>query len=114
MSTLSTTTTRPRHPMKRTVAALALAAAPMLMLSGCSKPSTAEVNSGLVKIFEKQGADSAVAKKVADCAAPTLVDKMSKATLDNYADGKDLTAKDEVSEATAIIKKCADAAAVTG
>lgn len=107
MTTLSTPT-RTRHSMKRTVAALALATAPMLMLSGCSKPSSAEVNTGLVKIFEKSGADPAVAKKIADCAAPTLTDKMSKATLDNYADGKDLTAKDEATEATAIIKKCAD------
>lgn len=112
MTTLSTPT-RPRRTVRRTVAALALAAAPMLMLSGCSKPSSAEVNSGLVKIFEKEGVDTAVAKKVADCAAPTLTDKMSKATLDNYADGKDLTAEDEATEATAIIKKCAEDSGAT-
>lgn len=107
MTTLSTPT-RPRRTVRRTVAALALAAAPMLMLSGCSKPSSAEVSTGVAKILEKSGLDSATAKKVADCAAPTMVDKLSKATLDNYVDGKDLTQADEKSEATSIVKACND------
>ena len=68
--------------MKKKLASLALIAAPMILLAGCSKPSEAEVHKKIVSEATKSGVDKATAEKAAGCMAPKMVDKLSASSLD--------------------------------
>ncbi|WP_158716291.1 hypothetical protein [Blastococcus sp. Marseille-P5729] len=89
-------------------AAVAMCCIPALALAGCSKPSESEVHGAVVEMLEKQGATPEQAKAYADCAAPKMVDKISRTGLNNIIeDGS--TAKgtdDDVDEMSAIDQEC--------
>ncbi|WP_153503894.1 hypothetical protein [Cumulibacter manganitolerans] len=63
-----------------------------------------------MKIMTKQGATTEQAQAYADCAAPEMVDKISRTGLNNLVDdGKDAKGSDDdVDEMKAIDKKCTD------
>lgn len=91
-------------------AAVAICCIPALALTGCSKPSESEVHGAVVEMLEGQGATPEQAEAYADCAAPKMVDKLSRTGLNNIIeDGS--TAKgtdDDVDEMTTIDKECTD------
>ena len=95
--------------MKKKIASLALLAAPMILLAGCSKPDEGKVHDKLVKEGTAQGLDKDQANKFADCAAPKLHDKLSASSLDTFVDdgiGAKIE-KDDAADGSKIIESCA-------
>lgn len=92
------------------LAAVALCCTPAIALTACSKPSEKEVHDAVVKMIEKQGADHDQAEAYADCAAPKMVDKISRTGLNNIVeDGTDAKGTDDdVSEMEKIDSTCTD------
>lgn len=91
-------------------AAVVLCCAPALALTACSKPSESEVHDAVVKIMTDQGADKDQAEAYADCAAPKMVDKVSRTGLNNLVDdGKEAKGTDDdVDAMSEIDKTCTD------
>lgn len=95
-------------------AAVVLCCAPALALTGCSKPSEAEVHDAVEKMMTDAGLTADQAKQYADCAAPKMVDQLSRSGLNNIVeDGVDAKGTDEdLDEMTAIADECQKA--ITG
>lgn len=98
--------------MTKKIAALAIAAAPMLLLAGCSKPAQSEVRAGLVKALKADSTiksanvDETTINALADCIAPKIMD-MDKATLDAISDGEDKATSDDAPKLKTITADCA-------
>jgi len=98
--------------MKKKIASLALLAAPMILLAGCSKPDEGKVHAKLVSEGTKEGLTKDQATKFADCAAPKLHDKLSASSLNTFLDDG-IGAKIKESDADTgsdIIEDCAKSA----
>lgn len=96
--------------MKKKIASLALLAAPMILLAGCSKPDEGKVHDKLVKEVTSKGMDKDQAKKFADCAAPKMHDKLSASSLDTFVkDGiGSKIEKDDAKTGSKIIEDCGE------
>ncbi len=95
--------------MKKKIASLALLAAPMILLAGCSKPDEGKVHDKLVKEGASEGLNPDQATKFADCAAPKLHDKLSASSLDTFVkDGiGSKIKKEDADTGSKIIEDCA-------
>ena len=91
-------------------AAAAVAIAPLFLLTGCSKPSTGEVNSAVVKFLEDSGLPASTDKQaMADCITDEIYDEMSRSGLNTLVeDGVDGKVSDgDYDTMEAAVTKCA-------
>lgn len=63
-------------------AAVAMLAVPALILTGCSKPSEADLHKNLVEDVQEQGLPEDQATTFADCATPKLHEELSASSIE--------------------------------
>ncbi|GAB3310914.1 hypothetical protein EK0264_11020 [Epidermidibacterium keratini] len=89
-------------------ASAALVIAPMMLLSGCSKPSQDEIHAKLVEDASALQLSGDDATAFADCAAPKLHEELSRSSLNTYLeDGMEAeVAQDDADKSNKILEDC--------
>lgn len=92
-------------------AAVAMLAVPALILTGCSKPSEADLHKNLVEDIQSEGLGEDEATQIADCATPKLHEELSASSIETIIEDGAIGAVIEADEAKAgdeILEKCLD------
>lgn len=95
--------------MKKKLAVVVFAVAPMLLAAGCSKPSQSKVHDKLVSEAKAEGASDTQANTFADCAAKKMYDGLSASSLDTFIKSglNSKVAKGDADKGNKILSDCA-------
>lgn len=97
--------------MKKKLAVVVFAVAPMLLAAGCSKPSESKLHDKLVSEAKSKGASDGQANTFADCAAKKMYDGLSASSLDTFIKSglSSKVAKGDADKGNKILGDCATA-----
>lgn len=92
-------------------AAVAMLAVPALILTGCSKPSEADLHNAIETALVDSGATEEQAAAYADCAAPKMHDELGSDTLEKILEdpmSDKMVDADDADAAAKIDSDCTD------